>query len=297
MYPYGTDLLEQPLTRSEFGVMLYLYAEYRDFDMQTSGNLQQFSDAELPDDQTYVKADTVNTVVMDTQLGNFWLKIGDISASAPIERVIAVTWCSDDQSDMTWCELPLQEDGSYGGLIQAKNHQFHFGNYRATVYVHLKNGLQIPAASVSVQLDGKESQARVWTQVYQVYEQVGWDLYSCYNWAANNIAYQTLPIPLTPPSGYDESEWYAVQAFENRRGNCYCYAAAFYYLAKGLGYDAQFIQGQVGMAAGGYGPHGWVIINMDGASYICDPEAQHSIGKYNFYMQPVGSPILRYRWG
>lgn len=198
---------------------------------------------------------------------------------------------------MTWCELPLQEDGSYGGLIQAKNHQFHFGNYRATVYVHLKNGLQIPAASVSVQLDGKESQARVWTQVYQVYEQVGWDLYSCYNWAANNIAYQTLPIPLTPPSGYDESEWYAVQAFENRRGNCYCYAAAFYYLAKGLGYDAQFIQGQVGMAAGGYGPHGWVIINMDGASYICDPEAQHSIGKYNFYMQPVGSPILRYRWG
>lgn len=43
------------------------------------------------------------------------------------------------------------------------------------------------------------------------------------------------------------------------------------------------------MASGGYGPHGWVVINIDGASYICDPEAQAEIGIYNFYMQPINS--------
>ena len=43
-------------------------------------------------------------------------------------------------------------------------------------------------------------------------------------------------------------------------------------------------------------PHGWVVINIDGASYICDPEAQAEIGIYNFYMQPINSPVLQYRW-
>lgn len=85
-------------------------------------------------------------------------------------------------------------------------------------------------------------------------------------------------------------------AFEQHRGNCFVYAAAFYQLAKGLGYDAQYVEGQVGMAAGGYGPHGWVIIRMNGASYICDPEAQDEIGRYNFYMQPVGNTVLQYKW-
>ena len=44
------------------------------------------------------------------------------------------------------------------------------------------------------------------------------------------------------------------------RGNCYNYAAAFWALARGLGYDADAVAGTVGWNRS---PHGWVI--MDGA--------------------------------
>ena len=52
------------------------------------------------------------------------------------------------------------------------------------------------------------------------------------------------------------------------------------------------------MAAGGYGPHGWVAVDMYGTTYICDPEAQSeaNLSRYNFYMQPASSPVLQYVW-
>ena len=52
----------------------------------------------------------------------------------------------------------------------------------------------------------------------------------------------------------------------------------------------------VGLARGGFGPHGWVEITIGGVTYICDPEAQRSIHGYNFYMQPPGGRILAYRY-
>ncbi len=282
-YPDGTLGVEKSATRGECAALLHRFCEVTMTD-------------ELSDFPISASFGALSATVMDTKIGNFWVKAGKVSASSDIKKVIAVTWCADDQSDMSWKELELREDGSYGALVQAGDHQFHFGNYTVDIYVHLANGMQIPLGRTKVWLDGDESEARVATQVNKVYQQAGWDLYSCYNWVAKNVSYKKLPIPLTPPEGYESSEWYAIQAFENRQGNCYCYAAAFYQLAKGLGYDAYFIQGEVGLARGGYGPHGWVMIKMNGTSYICDPESQHSIGRYNFYMQPASSPVLRYRW-
>lgn len=282
-YPDGTLGAQNSATRGECAVLLHRFCE------ETLGE-------ELSDVSVCASFDALSATVMDTTIGNFWAKAGKVSANLPVEKVIAVTWCAEDQSDMSWKELELREDGSYGALVQAGDHQFHFGNYTVDFYVHLTNGMQLPLGRTTVLLDGDESVARVAVQVNKVYQQVGWDLYACYNWVAKNVSYKKLPIPLTPPQGYEEAEWYALQAFENREGNCYCYAAAFYQLAKGLGYDAHFIQGEVGLARGGFGPHGWVIINMNGGSYICDPESQHSIKRYNFYMQPVSSPVLRYRW-
>lgn len=282
-YPDGTLGADKTATRGECAVLLHRFCETT-------------MEGQLSDFPIWASYDGLSATVMDNKIGNFWVKAGAVKASAPIEKVIAVTWCSPDQSDMSWKELELREDGSYGALVQAGDHQFHFGHYTVDVYARLKNGMQLPLGRTTVQLDGDESEARVAVQVNKVYNQVGWDLYACYNWVVKNVSYKKLPIPLAPPAGYEASEWYAIQAFENRAGNCYCYAAAFYHLAKGLGYDARFIQGQVGLARGGFGPHGWVIINMNGSSYICDPESQHSVGRYNFYMQPVGAPVFRYRW-
>ena len=59
--------------------------------------------------------------------------------------------------------------------------------------------------------------------------------------------------------------------FETGRGNCYCYAAAFYYLARQLGYDVTIISGRVGSDGD---PHGWVELEMDGVWRIFDPELE-----------------------
>lgn len=283
-YPDGSLGVDRFATRAECAALLHRFC-------------QTVLEKELKDVPTTVSFGPLTATVMDNELGNFWVKAANVTASCDIERVLTVTWCAQDQSDMHFQELELREDGSYGGLVQAADHGFHFGTYTVDIYAQLTNGMQLPLGRTSVLLEGDEAHARVQTQVNRVYKEVGWDLYACYNWVAKNVSYKTLPIPLEPPAGYDAAQWYALQAFENRAGNCYCYAAAFYQLAKGLGYDAHFIDGEVGLRRGGFGPHGWVIINKDGGSYICDPESQHSIGTYNFYMQPVSSPILRYRWG
>lgn len=253
---------------------------------------------ELPDIDLTASCSSVKATIVDENVGTFWIKVEDPKASLGIQKVQAAAYTYDDWSDSHLYTLERQSDGSYGAEANVNLHEFHFGNYKVQAYVLLSNGVRIPVKTTSIQINGTEAKARVYSHVNDVYNQVGRDLYSCYWWVVNNVSYRTLPIPLNPPEGYTRAEWYAIQAFEVGSGNCYCYAAAFYFLAQGLGYNARYIEGQVGMAAGGYGPHGWVAIDMNGATYICDPEAQDeaSLSMYNFYMQPAYSPVLQYVW-
>ena len=57
--------------------------------------------------------------------------------------------------------------------------------------------------------------------------------------------------------------------FETKRGNCYNFAAAFWALARGLGYDAYALAGHCTKSVQ---PHGWVQIEFDGEDYFFDPE-------------------------
>lgn len=61
----------------------------------------------------------------------------------------------------------------------------------------------------------------------------------------------------------------AKDMFTTGRGNCYNYAAAFWALARGLGYEAYCLSGT---ATSTDQPHGWVVIEIDGADYFFDPE-------------------------
>lgn len=257
---------------------------------------------QIPDLDISASAGQITVSDIDKNAGTFRVTIAQVSGSPGIKSVQVPVWCNDDQSDIYWYTAERQPDGTYAFTGNVKNHGYHSGDYKFDVYVDLDIGIRLSAGSRKVvRLDSmlNEADARIKGHVGDVYSWAGADLSACYWWVVNNIHYKTLPIPIPDdwiPAGYTRTQWYAIMAFEQRQGNCYCYAAAFYFLAKGLGYDAEYIEGQVGMAAGGYGPHGWVIIHMDGASYICDPEAQYEIGGYNFYMQPIGSPVLNYRW-
>lgn len=57
--------------------------------------------------------------------------------------------------------------------------------------------------------------------------------------------------------------------FTSLRGNCYNYAAAFWAVARGLGYEARAVSGTVTQTIQ---PHGWVLIEFDGQDYIFDCE-------------------------
>lgn len=76
----------------------------------------------------------------------------------------------------------------------------------------------------------------------------------------------------------------AKDMFSTGKGNCYNYAAIFWALARGLGYEAYAISGN---CTGTVQPHGWVQIEIDGADYFFDPEwqyAYHERGEYDHDM-------------
>ena len=257
---------------------------------------EKFMPGELKDVDMSASCQRVSITQTSVEEGIFWIKAEGVKASMDIQKVQARVWCYGVNEDAGWYTLEKQPDGSYGTGGGVLYHGIHFGIYYADMYVMLSNGVRLYVGSANVQVDGSIGQIRVVNHVNNVYNQVGRDLYSCYMWVVNNVSYKRLPNPLEPPAGYTSAEWYALQAFDLGEGNCYCFAAAFYYLAKGLGYDAEFIQGRVKLRSGGYNLHGWVIINLDCASYICDPESTRDIGRYNFYMQPVNSPVMQYEW-
>lgn len=78
------------------------------------------------------------------------------------------------------------------------------------------------------------------------------------------------------------------------KGDCYNYAAAFWALARGLGYDAQCVSGTRGADEIS---HGWVMITFEGQEYIFDPERQNTIpwGDW-FMMNTENNDQWLYRW-
>ena len=87
---------------------------------------------------------------------------------------------------------------------------------------------------------------------------------------------------------YDYMETDALRILETGYGNCYCYAALFWYLSRWIGYDATIYNGTVGVRRS---PHSWVEINLDGRNYIFDTELEMAyrrkkrfdINLYKFY--------------
>ena len=86
----------------------------------------------------------------------------------------------------------------------------------------------------------------------------------------------------------------ARQMLSTGRGNCYCYASVFWYLARWIGYDAKIFSGGV---LGG--PHSWVEID----GYIYDTQLEwryvHDWGRsqylWTFYHLKDSSDTYRYR--
>ncbi len=104
-------------------------------------------------------------------------------------------------------------------------------------------------------------------------------LRAAYEYARDSFEYLRRSYYSVGETGWEVEEAYTM--FSTGRGNCYNYAAAFWALARGLGYDAVAVSGTMGWD---YEPHGWVtIVNAEGErlTYDCETEmAYRRDGEY-----------------
>ena len=98
-------------------------------------------------------------------------------------------------------------------------------------------------------------------------DEIGWDLRTAYDWVA---AFHYVEVdPIDWELG---TKWYAQLGFETGRGHCYTFAAMMTEFARLLGYEARQVAGNLI----GNNPfhHSWVEIDIDGTTYVLDPEVQ-----------------------
>lgn len=109
-------------------------------------------------------------------------------------------------------------------------------------------------------------------------------LENCFNYFVEAAEYERkFDIPVG-----DWTESYATDILTTGKGNCYNYAAAFAYLARGLGYESRVCVGTVTSSLGGRTAHAWTEIKMGENWYIFDSEMQDAKGK-GYYKQTYSS--------
>lgn len=114
-------------------------------------------------------------------------------------------------------------------------------------------------------------------------DQIGWNLKAAFDWSSSLTYYgHTADMPQTSATSM---EWYAEYGFKNLKGNCYVMAATFCEMAKTLGYECSQISGSVPLLAGGYGPHSWCEITIDGEVYVCDPDFTNETGRNGYLIK------------
>lgn len=97
-------------------------------------------------------------------------------------------------------------------------------------------------------------------------------LRACYQYVMDLSKYKR---DTAVPSG-DWTGKYAQEILSTGKGNCYRYASAVAYLAKGLGYEARVATGTVRSLKGGQTPHGWAEICINGEWYVFDAVMEDS---------------------
>jgi hypothetical protein len=92
-------------------------------------------------------------------------------------------------------------------------------------------------------------------------------LRSAFNYCRDSFTYRRREAYAFGQTGWETAD--AKTMFETTKGNCYNFAAAFWALARGLGYEAY---GLAGTCTKSDQPHGWVQIEFDGEDFFFDPE-------------------------
>ena len=87
----------------------------------------------------------------------------------------------------------------------------------------------------------------------------------------------------------------AKQMYYRPGGNCYHYGSLMAWVARGLGYDARAVSGEVQGGVLGWSYHGWCEVTVDGTKYVIDPDLQKYIPNRNFFMVTYDQAPTYYR--
>jgi len=144
--------------------------------------------------------------------------------------------------------------------------------------------------------DGKHIKSQ-FPQAVSVLNSVGWNLKAAFNWSAGMKYYgHNSSMPSYPDSTHTAS-WFASYGFNNYKGNCIVMACTFYQMAKELGYDCRVIHGSVVGRSGKYVPHAWTEIDIDGTTYVFDPNFTNETGRNGYKIKYGQSGTWRYKYG
>ncbi len=207
----------------------------------------------------------------------------------------AAVWSeTGGQDDLKWYTAEKQADGTWkidisisvllnGGTINVHGYSgntFEFGIFFDISDTEFESAVQ--------DLTHQYAQA--------ILDYTGGTLRGAYDWAVQNISYQSLVTPMSVPNtgtyaSFTRQELYLVYAFTNLRGNCFCYAAPVFWCAKELGYTVRLMEYMYyyNNNPADIRPHGWVEIDINGVTYILDAELQHQYSMDCFMIQ--SSPL------
>ena len=247
----------------------------------------------------------------DSSLNSGWLDMGAIKmyfdpATFRAAKGVTVVDGKKDAFDANGCLLT----GSGTPVINGKKYCFNPDGTVNTGWYTLGNWTfyfdpQTGAAAVGVvTIDGEQyffnasgvkqewMATKAEQYAYKTLNEIGWDLRAVYNWAAAMPYYRMSPDVV--PAGVDPTQWYAEFGFENHTGNCYVMASTFYYMARLLGYDVHRVNGYVPISATEYNPHGWCEIDMNGTTYVFDPNFTNEMHMNGYQITYGTSGTWRY---
>lgn len=113
---------------------------------------------------------------------------------------------------------------------------------------------------------------------------------SCYDYLVDTVSYGSHLRYLDTSLGdttcqaiydrYGEVEGFGAVALSAGVGMCNAYASAFILMTRSLGLDSHLVEGSTRSGSGSYAYHKWAEIDIDGETYVFDPQLEQSLRRH-----------------
>ncbi len=219
------------------------------------------------------------------------ISVTGVESPSGLVNLRAAIWSeTNGQDDLEWLNLTPGAEGAWQGTTRVSRHRYNTGKYLIHVYGLTGSGINAFAVKTELAVEYVGSFDTVSMQEAAAkLDEIGWDLRAAFDWASSLVYSDQPGLTEVVPAGVSHLDFYARHGFETGNGICYVYGAVFTCMARCLNYSAYYIEGAVMYRSGSYGPHGWCEIDIDGVTYVFDPEFQHSHPELNGYQFLYGT--------